>query len=231
MKSATHFKRALLIGPMIKSTRGLHLLLARAGVRLGARGTCVIAVDRGLDWALRAGIPVDLAVGDWDSLRNRTALKRTPHLTLPRDKDRSDLYYALGAAENFQVNQVICIGFSGGLPDHQLAVLFDLASVGGMGQKFSGHSPSLQLVGPEADWFIVSRSTRTWTGRYKKYQRLSVFALGGDADGVKSEGLLYPLRSEILPPSSRGLSNRVTGTRCSVRVRTGTVLIVVPREA
>src|SRR4051812_12235708 len=89
----------------------------------------LVAVDGGLKLLRRAGLEPDFAVGDWDSLspgRPAAALRGILHFTLPRDKDRSDLYYACRAAIAAGANDLVCLGVTGGRPDHQLAALFDL---------------------------------------------------------------------------------------------------------
>ncbi|MCH7790276.1 MAG: hypothetical protein IH940_12690 [Acidobacteria bacterium] len=54
---------------------------------------------------------------------------------------------------------------------------------------------------------------------------ISLLALGGDARGVSTRGLVYPLRDEILSAhAARGVSNQVARPDVSIRVRSGTVL-------
>jgi thiamine pyrophosphokinase len=58
---------------------------------------------------------------------------------------------------------------------------------------------------------------------------VSLFAVGGPARGVTTEGLRYPLRDEVLDPlSSRGVSNEFAGGPAAVRVADGVLLVIRP---
>jgi thiamine pyrophosphokinase len=50
--------------------------------------------------------------------------------------------------------------------------------------------------------------------------------VNGDAEGVTTEGLRFPLRDEALRfGRARGLSNEVASTPATVKVRKGTLLV------
>ena len=54
-----------------------------------------------------------------------------------------------------------------------------------------------------------------------------VLALGGDAGGVSTRGLRYPLERETLPfGSARGLSNVMLSTEATVSVDSGVLIAV-----
>ena len=60
---------------------------------------------------------------------------------------------------------------------------------------------------------------------------VSLIALGGDAHGVTTQGLEYPLTEGTLPfGSTLGISNVLAGERATVRVREGVVACVVGGE-
>jgi thiamine pyrophosphokinase len=60
---------------------------------------------------------------------------------------------------------------------------------------------------------------------------VSLLPIGGDAEGVTTSGLRYPLRDEGLPlGSTRGLSNEVVDDDASVQLRAGTLLVVESDE-
>ena len=60
-------------------------------------------------------------------------------------------------------------------------------------------------------------------------EALSLLALHGPAEGVVTEGLLYPLRGEtLLPGSSRGVSNVFAATEARVAVGRGVLLALRP---
>ena len=58
---------------------------------------------------------------------------------------------------------------------------------------------------------------------------VTLLAVGEPAHGVRTEGLLYPLRGETLEPgSTRGVSNELTHDRATVEVASGVVLALLP---
>lgn len=88
-----------------------------------------IGVDRGSLYLLQAGLPLDLAVGDFDSLteseRNRVFTQSNQYLQAPAQKDDTDTQLALlWATQHYPKAQYICIGLTGGRMDHFLANLW-----------------------------------------------------------------------------------------------------------
>jgi thiamine pyrophosphokinase len=60
---------------------------------------------------------------------------------------------------------------------------------------------------------------------------VTLLPLNGPATGVTTDGLLYPLRGEdLLPSSTRGVSNELVGAHAHVRVRGGVLLAVQPGQ-
>jgi thiamine pyrophosphokinase len=58
---------------------------------------------------------------------------------------------------------------------------------------------------------------------------VSLFAVGGPAEGVSTTGLRWELRDDTLAVgSTRGLSNEFIGMSAGVRVRHGVVLAIQP---
>jgi thiamine pyrophosphokinase len=194
----------------------------------------LIAIDGGLKTCKDVGLIPDLVVGDWDSLPNHPALVRLrdqlPHLTLPENKDRSDLWFAVNEAKNLQVQELHCFGMSGGRPDHHQAMVLDLTEA-------SSEFESIHVHGPEASYiFLAAPRGHRVRLRLKAGQVVSVF---GEASGVKFKGLKFPLRGGILRSSragSLGLSNQVLGKSsaalkpCSIELKKGRLLIVIPHE-
>lgn len=170
----------------------------------------------------------DFAVGDWDSLKRRALLKRIPHLTLQRGKDRSDLFYALAAAVARGASEIVGVGLSGGRMDHQLGVLADFAEAStwkGVGIR------SLRLLDPDGEMTFVGPATPRWNATGLQGRTISIFAWGGNAAGVTLTGLRYPLRGATLKPSSLGLSNVAVKSRVSVSLQAGRLVVVLPSRA
>jgi thiamine pyrophosphokinase len=178
-------------------------------------GATVIAADSGAEFDL----PVDLAVGDFDSISSErlAAIKRVERY--PAEKAASDLELALAAALRLEPERIFVLGSGGGRLDHLLGSLLLLAR-----DTYAGVEIDAQLGSAAVH---VVRRERTLAG--ERGELISLFALHGPASGVATERLVYPLRGETLEPgSSRGLSNRFAEREARISLERGVLLAVRP---
>ena len=186
-------------------------------------GAFVIAADSGAEHAAALGCAVDLAVGDFDSVDPATlealAARGARIERHPEAKDATDLELGLAAAAAEGATRIIVVGGHGGRLDHFLANALVLTSATFAGMQVEA------LVGP-ARLVVVT----TYAELYGEPGDLvSLLPVGGPALGVRTTGLLYPLRGErLLPGTTRGVSNELAATLASVEVEAGTVLAVQP---
>jgi len=187
-------------------------------------GALVIAADAGVAEAERHGLHVDLLVGDLDSA-DPAAVARVEAgggivERYPADKDASDLELALAAAAvAADVGEIVVVGGDGGRLDHLVGNLLVLAS-----DRFA-HIRIDAVLG-EALVHVVRR-TREIHGDVGEL--ISLFALGGPARGVTTEGLYWTLNDdELQPGSTRGLSNLFAAPTARIVVGDGVVVAVRP---
>jgi len=186
-------------------------------------GAVVIAADGGVDRARALGLHVDLAIGDFDSVTaeglasaKATGARVERH---PAAKDATDLELALDAAIALAPARILVVGSDGGRLDHLLGSLLLLS-----GERYAGAEVDAVLG---ATSIAVVRGMRRLAGT--PGDLVSLLPLHGDAEGVTTEGLDYPLRNETLPAgTTRGVSNVFTGSRASVAVERGCVIAVQP---
>jgi thiamine pyrophosphokinase len=187
---------------------------APAGLTL-PEGATVIAADGGAE----LGIPVDLAIGDFDSITAETLASIPATERHPAVKDATDLELALDAALRLAPERILVVGSAGGRLDHLLGSLLLLAAA-----KYAGVQVDARLG--EADIHIV-RGERVLAGA--PGEPISLFALHGPAEGVVADGLVYPLHGETLEPgSSRGTSNVFADAEAHVSVARGVLVAVRP---
>lgn len=186
----------------------------------------VVGVDRGAEIVVEAGLPLGLAIGDWDSVRSRDfprALRamakagETKLLTLPRAKERSDLFFALQAVREMKIPRAVVYGFQGGRPDHSLAHLYDTAS-------FAAARMEIASVGDEGT-ILFATPARSLVAPARKGELVSVFAVGKMAVGVRFRGLRFKARGEIISLSSQGLSNVAESSEIRVSLKRGTLAV------
>jgi thiamine pyrophosphokinase len=196
---------------------------ASAVLRGLPEGDVVLAADSGLDYALALGVVVDVVVGDLDSVRPESleAAVRAGAVVErhPTAKDATDLELALLAARDRGAAEIIVVGGHGGRPDHFLANVVLLAS------------PTL------ADVRVRARIGDAEVIVVREHAELSaapgalcsLLPVGGPAEGVRTEGLRFPLDGETLVPgSTRGVSNEFVVPVATVTVERGALLAVLP---
>ena len=197
---------------------------------------CVLAVDAGWRACQQAAVPIDVALGDFDSLGFVPDAPCT--FSFPADKDESDMELALNHALSLGADEVCLYGAFAGRLDHTLANLQLVGAFARRGLKIVGVGDSfaLAVVAAGHDSCAPSRvafysfDPATLSGEYAPF--VSVFALGASARGVYIEGLKYEVADFILPvDTSRGLSNEFIGSPASVSVADGCLLVVFPLGA
>jgi thiamine pyrophosphokinase len=183
----------------------------------------VVAADSGVEHALALGRGVDLVIGDLDSAApaaiDAAVAGGAEVRSFPADKDQTDLELALDAARTAGAGRVIVVGGYGGRLDHFLANALLLAS------------PSFADVDVEAlaghARITVIRHEARLTGAPGDV--CSLLAVGGPARAVRTTGLRFPLHGEdLLPGSTRGLSNELTEPVATVSLDHGALLAVQP---
>lgn len=187
------------------------------------RAARVIAADSGLAAAAGLGLTVDLVVGDLDSVDAATLEAAVDAGTEverhPPAKDRTDIAIALDAAVRHGARRVTVVGGHGGRLDHHLANTLLLASDRYAELDVDAFMGSAHLH--------VVRDRVTLAG--VPGELVSLLPLHGPVRGITTTGLLYPLEGEdLLPGSTRGVSNELTGTAATVSVDAGPLLTVQP---
>ncbi len=187
-------------------------------------GALVVAADSGLDHARGLGLAVDVVVGDLDSVSadglaaavdsDGTAVERHPEA-----KNATDLELALDVAVGRGARRILVLGPDGGRLDHLLAGAALLAS-----PRYAAVDVEARL-GPAR--LVVVRSSATLSGR--PGELVTLLPVHGAVAGVVTEGLLYPLQGEdLLPGSTRGVSNEMLGDEAHLSVRAGVLVAILP---
>ncbi len=183
-----------------------------------AKGDLVIAADGGYRALTAYGLAADVVIGDFDSLGRAPD---HPHvLTLPAEKDDTDMLAALRHGLRLDFDVFHLYGATGGRPDHTQANLQSLAFLAGCGARGFLHGRTQTVT-------CVRDGSLAFDGGCRG--TLSVFAHSDVAEGVSLEGLKYPLQNAHLTSSfPLGVSNAFTGLPSRVTVLRGTLLIYYP---
>jgi thiamine pyrophosphokinase len=188
-------------------------------------GDWIIAANGGARRALAAGVVPHLLIGDLDSLLpdelERLAADGVQLIRFSPRKDETDLELALQHAAREGATEIVILAALGGRLDQTIANLWLLAL-----PELSGIS--VRVVGGAETAFLI-RDEALIEGRPGDI--VSLIPMGGDAVGVTTEGLEWPLRQETLRfGPARGISNVLTAEQARVRVQQGLLLCVVTQN-
>lgn len=180
----------------------------------------VLAADSGYDHLLAMGVRPHLLLGDLDSISPPAlADARANGLEVeayPAEKDYTDTELVLREAHRRGAATVLVAGAWGDRLDHSLANVLLLASpaLAGTDIRLLDERQEVRLVRGEL-------RLRTTPGEI-----VSLLPVGGEAKGVSTEGLYYPLSDATLQTGpALGVSNVAEGEEIRVRVATGHVLL------
>jgi thiamine pyrophosphokinase len=182
----------------------------------------LIAADGGARHALHLGLTPHLVIGDFDSLtEDELDRLRTLDAELcryPAHKDETDLELALLLAVERGANPIRVIGGIGDRLDQTLANVYLLAL-----PQLRDHDVRL-VSGKQTAWLAYPGETLI---RGQPGDTLSLLPLGGPVEGIRTDGLEYPLRGETLAfGPARGISNVLQQTTASIRLDRGTLLLI-----
>jgi thiamine pyrophosphokinase len=182
----------------------------------------VVAADGGAFALERWKLLPHLIVGDMDSLGEagveRFAKQGIPVAKFPAAKDESDLELAVAQAIAAGATEVVVLGALGGdRLDHETANLLLLADPSYDGVRIEVRRGTLRIR-------AVRGGGSLSLGPLEAI--VTLLPVNGDAEGVTTEGLRYPLRDETLRfGRARGLSNEVDALPATVTVRKGSLLV------
>ncbi len=187
-----------------------------------ARHDYIIGVDGGCRWCMENNQPIDLAIGDFDSLSKADlhslsgqAVNIERH---PENKDYTDLELALASALKKKPTSITVYGVWGGRIDHSLANLLCIASQ-------SGQSPVIMQDKDHSAYLLKNRQKIIMTATVG--HTVSIMALGSDCAGVSNMGFKYSLSDAIIQQGTGiGLSNLTTEPVAEVSLDSGILLIL-----
>jgi thiamine pyrophosphokinase len=185
----------------------------------------VVAIDGGTAWLAKVGRRPDLVIGDLDSADPALiAALEADGVAIERHavaKDASDTELAVAGVLAAGADEIVILGaLAGPRLDHQLANLMLLVD-----PQLSG-LPDLRIVrGSTVVRALHARASLALEGR--PGDLVTLLPIGGDAAGVRTAGLRYPLKGETLSIGrSRGLSNVVVDPPASVSLERGSLLVI-----
>jgi len=181
----------------------------------------IIAADGGARHIEKLGLTPQIVIGDLDSLdpelEKRLAGEDVEFISLPADKDETDLELALIFASRNHERTINIFGATGGRLDQTVSNILLLSHPDLAGRD-------VYLVQPHQIAWMVENET-TISG--KQGDLVSLLPLWGDVRVRRTVGLKWPLQDEWLYPGpARGVSNVMISDRATVEIAEGRLLCV-----
>lgn len=196
-------------------------MVASADLLRRLAGECdhVVAVDRGLDALLGAGLSCDVYVGDADTVSDvgRALVDAADAFEVERHdpyKDYTDLALALDSVRRrWPGAEVVATCATGGRPDMALSVLGLLA----------GYEDAPIWITEDKMVARILRADESWTIEGHEGSTFSIIAIAPNTE-VSEHGLEWELdRAPLGLLADTGISNVVRGT-AKIQVHTGTAI-------
>lgn len=184
----------------------------------------IVAADGGTHHCLELGLTPDVIIGDFDSLEEeilaRLEQQGVEIIRHPAQKDHNDLELALRLVLERGFDEALVMAALGSRWDQTLANVLLPATA-------RLEPLRIHVVdGPQE--ILLLRAGDQLRVEGEGGDTLSLIPLGGDAQGITTQGLEYPLNGGTLKfGSSRGISNVMLSSNASIRLKKGLLLCVV----
>jgi thiamine pyrophosphokinase len=200
------------------------LLQARANI---LEGDILIAADGGLKHIQGLGLIPDIIIGDFDSISvqelNRARSSGASIIQHPTRKDFTDLELAIQHAVSLGVKEIVVMGALGKRWDQTLANLLIATE-----ENYAKVDITL-LDGNQELRLLQPGQILVLNGQPGDI--VSLIPLRGEAGGIITQGLEYPLNNETLYfGATRGVSNVLLGTKATITLRQGLLMVVLIHE-
>ena len=187
----------------------------------------IVAANGGTLALERWGVVPDAIVGDLDSLglvRARAYETRGVSVVpFSPEKDESDLELAIDYATKARADELVLLGILGGARfDHELANTLLIAADEYRGRRMRAVRGDVTMRALHGGYQLELEGAAG--------DLVTLLAVRGDAEGVRTERLRYPLAGETLSFGvARGLSNLVMSAGASVACDRGVLLVIETR--
>lgn len=186
----------------------------------------IIGADRGALFLVENFIKPHMSVGDFDSvnLEEFSRIKEFSEEILSVDavnKDLTDTELAFDIAIDLQPSEIIMIGVTGTRLDHTLSNIHMMLR--GLQHQI------ISKIWDRNNYITLTGSTSTIEDR--GYTYVSLLALTPEVTGINLDGFQYPLvNATIKMGQSIGVSNRLLGSKGTVHIDSGLLLIIQSKD-
>ncbi|RKY56397.1 MAG: thiamine diphosphokinase [Candidatus Neomarinimicrobiota bacterium] len=183
------------------------------------KSSFIVCANGGSIKAREFQINPDIIIGDIDSIDSGTIEYFIKQLDIPIIKNLSqeenDLEKSIIYLLKHGYNRFILVGFMGKRDDHTIATLQIV-------KKYLTRA-EFQIFSEYSEIFLLKKGFYEF--QTVPQQIISLFGFP-HARGVSTKSLKYPLVNEHLQEGSRGLSNQAISEKVSIKINSGTLLVI-----
>ncbi len=180
----------------------------------------VLGADRGAHYANALDVALDAVIGDLDSLTDleRHDIGNPQFISYPTEKNETDLELALLYAKKQGVDNIVLVGVMGGRMDMTIGNILLIT-------QESLSSCRVEVWHGEQTGWVIKPPGEDISGH--PGDTVSLIPLSGNASGITTEGLEYPLKdAELAFGSVRGISNLMDKSSAHINLSDGLLLAV-----
>ncbi|MFD2655275.1 thiamine diphosphokinase [Gracilibacillus thailandensis] len=185
-----------------------------------------IGADLGASYLLRKQLPIDIAIGDFDSLdkEEKLVIKKQANSfrEFPPEKNETDLELAVEAALSYQPASIFLFGVTAGRLDHELAniqLLYRLLEKN-VTAKIIDHKNILSIYKP-GHYCVQANSS----------ELISFIPLTPTVEGLTLDGFYYPLDNYTVTwGSTRCISNQLIKEQGTFFFNDGILIMIKSTE-
>ncbi|MGN0355915.1 MAG: thiamine diphosphokinase [Muricoprocola sp.] len=187
----------------------------------------LLVVDKGMEFALKAGLVPDEILGDFDSVDPKVGQyykkQGIPVSEYNPVKDYTDMELALRTAIERGSTEIVVLGATGTRMDHVLG------SISNLTVPLENQVECCLIDSHNRIRMTDHNLTIRKEEQYGKY--VSLLAFGGEVANLELKGFYYEVEGFTLrPDTSRGISNEIAGTSAEIRFDSGRLIVIESRD-
>ncbi len=191
----------------------------------------VIAVDGGLEAAMKMNLVPEFIVGDFDTISKDilNCYRENPNITFRQfnpEKDFTDTHSAINIAMELGTLSVVILGGIGTRMDHSIAniQLLQMPLEQGIDAVIINSHNRIRLLGVKRKEIELERS---------EYKYVSILPMTEVVTGLSLYGMKYPLKDYEMHMEqniSLGISNEIIKEQAVIRLRSGKIILIESRD-
>lgn len=176
----------------------------------------IIAADGGADNCIKLGIKPDYVIGDFDSISKKARKKFRNILIHDNFQDNTDLEKAIALAKKLKCTKLTIIGAIGSRIDHTISNIVSLLKI----------NVPAEILDETNNVFVAEKEIKL---KGKKEDIVSVIPLS-KVSGLSYKGLKWNPKNKNVDAGWTGISNRMTGSKATIKLKSGKIIVIKSRD-